>query len=104
MSFLTAIWSVSTRRYAAPKPSALRFATSRICANIMRAWHANLEMRRDEIIAATDERTYRIWKIYMAGSASNFWRGQMGLIQTLLAKTEGGGPAKIPASRRDLYA
>jgi cyclopropane-fatty-acyl-phospholipid synthase len=73
-------------------------------ARTLRAWYANLETRRDEIIAATDERTYRIWKIYMAGSASNFWRGQMGLIQTLLAKTEGGGPAKIPASRRDLYA
>jgi cyclopropane-fatty-acyl-phospholipid synthase len=63
-----------------------------------------LEARRDEIIATTDERTYRIWKIYMAGSASNFWRGQMGLIQTLLAKTENGGPANIPATRRDLYA
>ncbi len=73
-------------------------------ARTLRAWYSNLENRRDEIIAATDERTYRIWKIYMAGSASNFWRGQMGLIQTLLAKTENGGPAKIPPTRRDLYA
>jgi cyclopropane-fatty-acyl-phospholipid synthase len=73
-------------------------------ARTLRSWYANLEMRRDEIIAATDERTYRIWKIYMAGSARNFWKGQMGLIQTLLAKTERGGPAKIPATRRDLYA
>jgi len=73
-------------------------------ARTLRAWYANLETRRDDIIAATDERTYRIWKIYMAGSASNFWRGQMGLIQTLLAKTEKGGPANIPATRRDLYA
>jgi cyclopropane-fatty-acyl-phospholipid synthase len=73
-------------------------------ARTLRAWYANLETRRDEIIAATDERTYRIWKLYMAGSASNFWRGQMGLIQTLLAKTEKGGPANIPATRRDLYA
>jgi hypothetical protein len=40
----------------------------------------------------------------MAGSASNFWRGQMGLIQTLLAKTEKGGPANVPATRRDLHA
>jgi cyclopropane-fatty-acyl-phospholipid synthase len=73
-------------------------------ARTLRAWYTNLETRRDEIIAATDERTYRIWKLYMAGSASNFWRGQMGLIQTLLAKTEKGGPANIPATRRDLYA
>jgi cyclopropane-fatty-acyl-phospholipid synthase len=72
-------------------------------ARTLRAWHANLDARRDEIIAATDERTYRIWKIYMAGSARNFWRGQMGLFQTLLAKAD-GGPAPVPASRRDLYA
>jgi cyclopropane-fatty-acyl-phospholipid synthase len=72
-------------------------------ARTLRAWHANLDARRDEVIAATDERTYRIWKIYMAGSARNFWRGQMGLFQTLLAKAE-GGPAKIPPTRRDLYA
>ena len=72
-------------------------------ARTLRAWYTNLENRRDEIIAATDERTYRIWKIYMAGSARNFWRGQMGLFQTLLAKAE-GGPAKVPDTRRDLYA
>jgi cyclopropane-fatty-acyl-phospholipid synthase len=73
-------------------------------ARTLRSWYTNLEARRDEIIAATDERTYRIWKIYMAGSARNFWRGQMGLIQTLLAKTERGGPANVPPTRRDLYA
>ena len=54
-------------------------------------------------IAATDERTFRIWKIYMAGSALNFWRGQMGLIQTLLAKNY-GGPGHLPDTRRDMYA
>jgi cyclopropane-fatty-acyl-phospholipid synthase len=72
-------------------------------ARTLRAWYTNLDARRDEVIAATDERTYRIWKIYMAGSARNFWRGQMGLFQTLLAKAE-GGPAKVPPTRRDLYA
>jgi cyclopropane-fatty-acyl-phospholipid synthase len=73
-------------------------------ARTLRAWYANLEARRDEIIAATDERTFRIWKIYMAGSARNFWRGQMGLFQTLLSKSERGGPANLPPTRRDLYA
>jgi cyclopropane-fatty-acyl-phospholipid synthase len=72
-------------------------------ARTLRSWHTNLEARRDDVIAATDERTYRVWKIYMAGSARNFWRGQMGLIQTLFAKAE-GGPAHVPATRRDLYA
>jgi cyclopropane-fatty-acyl-phospholipid synthase len=72
-------------------------------ARTLRAWYANLELKRDDVIAATDERTFRIWQIYMAGSALNFWRGQMGLIQTLLAKSD-GGPAHVPATRRDLYA
>jgi cyclopropane-fatty-acyl-phospholipid synthase len=72
-------------------------------ARTLRAWYSNLEAKRDDVIAATDERTFRIWKIYMAGSALNFWRGQMGLIQTLLAKNE-GGPGKLPSTRRDLYA
>jgi cyclopropane-fatty-acyl-phospholipid synthase len=72
-------------------------------ARTLRAWYANLEARRDEVIAATDERTFRIWKLYMSGSAHNFWRGQMGLFQTLLAKAD-GGPGPVPATRRDLYA
>jgi cyclopropane-fatty-acyl-phospholipid synthase len=71
-------------------------------ARTLRAWYTNLDTKRDDIIAATDERTFRIWKIYMAGSALNFWRGQMGLIQTLLAKAE-NGPGPVPATRRDLY-
>jgi cyclopropane-fatty-acyl-phospholipid synthase len=72
-------------------------------ARTLRAWYANLEARRDEVIAATDERTFRIWKLYMSGSAHNFWRGQMGLFQTLLAKAD-GSPGPIPPTRRDLYA
>jgi cyclopropane-fatty-acyl-phospholipid synthase len=71
-------------------------------ARTVRAWYANLEANRDRAVAATDERTFRIWRIYLAGSARNFWRGQMGLFQTLLAKNL-GGPGRIPATRRDLY-
>jgi cyclopropane-fatty-acyl-phospholipid synthase len=71
-------------------------------ARTLRAWYANLEAKRDQAIAATDERTFRIWRIYLAGSARNFWRGQMGLYQTLLAKNL-GRPAPVPPTRRDLY-
>ncbi len=71
-------------------------------ARTLRAWFANLEANRERAIAATDERTFRIWRMYLIGSARNFWRGQMGLFQTVLAKNL-GGPAPIPATRRDLY-
>ena len=72
-------------------------------ARTLRAWYGNLEARKDAVIAATDERTFRIWKIYMAGSARNFWRGQMGLVQSLLAKSS-NAPGRVPPTRRDLYA
>jgi cyclopropane-fatty-acyl-phospholipid synthase len=71
-------------------------------ARTLRAWYANLEARRDDVVSATDERTFRIWKLYMAGSARNFWRGQMGLFQTLLTKAQ-NRPAPVPSTRRDLY-
>jgi cyclopropane-fatty-acyl-phospholipid synthase len=73
-------------------------------ARTLRAWTANLDANRDEVIAATDERTYRIWRMYMTGSARNFSNGQMGLFQTLLAKPDAAGVSTVPATRRDLYA
>lgn len=72
-------------------------------ARTLRAWAANLERARDEVIAATDERTFRIWKLYLTGSARNFANGQMGLFQTLFAKPFAGGAVPIPPTRRDLY-
>jgi cyclopropane-fatty-acyl-phospholipid synthase len=72
-------------------------------ARTLRAWYANLSANRDQAIAASSERTFRIWSMYLAGSARNFWRGQMGLLQTLLAKNL-GQPGPVPATRRDLYA
>jgi cyclopropane-fatty-acyl-phospholipid synthase len=73
-------------------------------ARTLRGWLANLDAHRDEVIAATDEQTYRIWRIYMGGSARNFTNGQMGLFQTLFAKPNVSGAVTIPATRRDLYA
>jgi cyclopropane-fatty-acyl-phospholipid synthase len=73
-------------------------------ARTLRAWVANLDAHRDDVIAATDEHTYRVWRIYLTGSARNFTNGQMGLFQTLLAKPDASGVATIPRTRRDLYA
>jgi cyclopropane-fatty-acyl-phospholipid synthase len=71
-------------------------------ARTLRAWYANLEANREHAIAATSERTFRIWRMYLAGSARNFRRGQMGLFQTLLSKNVAGRSA-VPPTRRDLY-
>jgi cyclopropane-fatty-acyl-phospholipid synthase len=72
-------------------------------ARTLRAWGANMRERIDAVVAATDARTERIWRLYMAGSARNFALGRMGLAQTLLAKPRPDGSADIPATRRDLY-
>jgi cyclopropane-fatty-acyl-phospholipid synthase len=72
-------------------------------ARTLRAWVANLEKNRVAAIDATDERTERVWRLYMTGSARNFTLGRMGLVQTLLAKPLPDGTSRIPATRRDLY-
>jgi cyclopropane-fatty-acyl-phospholipid synthase len=72
-------------------------------ARTLRAWVANLESNRTEAIAATSEHTYRVWRLYMTGSARNFGLGRLGLAQTVLAKPRSDGSSQIPATRRDLY-
>lgn len=72
-------------------------------ARTLRAWVANLESRYDDVVRLTDERTYRIWRLYMAGSAQGFNRGRMGLFQTLLSRPDAGGRAGVAPTRRNLY-
>jgi cyclopropane-fatty-acyl-phospholipid synthase len=73
-------------------------------AKTLRAWVANLRTNRAAAIDATDERTERVWRLYMTGSARNFTLGRMGLVQTLLAKPRPDGTSRVPATRRDLYS
>lgn len=70
----------------------------------LRAWVSNLERNRDAAVAATNEQTYRAWRLYMAGSAQGFRTGRMGLFQSLLAKPLANGSLPVlPPTRRDLY-
>jgi cyclopropane-fatty-acyl-phospholipid synthase len=50
----------------------------------LRRWVAHLESNHDRAVAASSERTYRIWRLYMAGSAIAFERGAIGVYQSLL--------------------
>jgi cyclopropane-fatty-acyl-phospholipid synthase len=72
-------------------------------ARTLRAWVANLESNRTQAIAATSEHAYRVWRLYMTGSARNFGLGRLGLAQTVMAKPRGDGSSRIPLTRRDLY-
>lgn len=68
----------------------------------LRAWILNLERNRAAAIAAAGETSYRLWRLYMAGSAQGFNRGRIGVFQSLLARSE-RGRVVLPATRRDLY-
>ena len=72
-------------------------------ARTLRAWNANLTAQRVTAVETSDERSVRIWELYMAGSARNFALGRMGLMQTLLGKPRPDGTLDIPPTRRDLY-
>jgi cyclopropane-fatty-acyl-phospholipid synthase len=51
----------------------------------LRHWVSNLERNRDAAIAAAGEEVYRIWRLYMAGSAVAFERGRISVYQMLLS-------------------
>ena len=70
----------------------------------LRSWVENLAQHYQAAVDASDWRTERIWRIYMAGSARSFALGRMGLMQTLLAKPRRDGASDVPPTRRDLYA
>lgn len=51
----------------------------------LRRWVAALEQNRTQAIQAASERVYRIWRLYMAGSALAFEQAGIGVHQVLLA-------------------
>ena len=52
----------------------------------LRHWVANLESNREAAIKAADEITYRIWRMYMAGSVVAFERSAISVYQAIFAK------------------
>ncbi len=66
-------------------------------------WVRRLEEKHEEARRLTDEATYRIWRLYMAGSAHGFWTGRLNLYQALLVKAA-NGKSGLPLSRADWYA
>ncbi len=51
----------------------------------LRHWVANLERHHEQAQQTASEEIYRIWRLYMAGSAVAFERGNIGVFQLLLA-------------------
>jgi len=69
----------------------------------LRHWVKRLEDRHEAARAFVDEATYRIWRLYMAGSAYGFAHGQLAIYQTLFSKPDEQGHSHLPLTRRDWY-
>lgn len=69
----------------------------------LRHWLRRLEERRLEACRFVDERTFRLWKLYLAGAAHTFRTGRNNVFQVLLVKPL-HGESGLPLTRADWYA
>ena len=66
-------------------------------------WVRRLEAQHEQALQVADEPTYRIWRLFMSGSAYGFEQGRINVYQTLLVKPDGGASG-LPLTRADWYA
>ena len=71
-------------------------------ARTLRLWVRRLESRYDDARRIVNEATYRIGRIYMAGSAHAFATGRVNLYQVLFSKPD-NGTTHLPLTRADWY-
>jgi cyclopropane-fatty-acyl-phospholipid synthase len=69
----------------------------------LRHWLHRLQAHHGEALRFVDEATYRVWRLYLAGSAHGFRRGQLAVYQTLLARLDSAGQSNLPLTRGDWY-
>jgi cyclopropane-fatty-acyl-phospholipid synthase len=67
-------------------------------------WVERLEANREAAIAAVGEKIYRVWRIYMAGSANSFERGWLSIHQVVAGRPHADGTLPLPLSRDYIYA
>ncbi|MGZ5115865.1 MAG: class I SAM-dependent methyltransferase [Burkholderiales bacterium] len=66
-------------------------------------WVGRLEAHRREAVALVGEKNYRIWQIYMAGSAWAFERGWLSIYQLLAGRPDPSGKLCYPLTREHIY-
>lgn len=72
-------------------------------ANTLWHWVDRLETGRDAAVALVGEKNYRVWRIYMAGSAHAFARGWMSVYQVLAGRPAPDGTLDLPLTRDYMY-
>ncbi len=69
----------------------------------LRNWVRRLEAHHEQALNYVDEPTYRVWRLFMSGSAYGFTAGSLNLYQALLVKPGNGGQSGLPLRREDWY-
>jgi len=69
----------------------------------LRRWVEGLRQNEDLLLAQVSKVTYRIWLLYMAGSAAAFRRGDIGVYQVLFSRPDRGN-SQLPLTRDDWYS
>jgi len=69
----------------------------------LRHWVRRLESHHQEALRHVDEPIYRVWRLFMSGSAYGFSSGRLNVYQALLVKPGLGGESGLPLSRDDWY-
>ena len=73
-------------------------------AMTLRHWVHRLEMHKEQALRHVDEPTYRVWRLFMAGSADGFRTRRLNLYQSLLALPGKEGASGLPLTRADWYS
>ncbi len=72
-------------------------------AKTLGMWSGNFEGRLPEAVAASSERTARIWRVYLAGCAHAFEQGWISIYQILASKQTHPGRTDLPLTREWMY-
>lgn len=68
----------------------------------LRLWVRRLASKADQARNIVGDDTYRIWRLYMSGSAHAFTSGRLNLYQVLLSKPD-KGESHLPLTREDWH-
>ncbi len=69
----------------------------------LRRWVEGLQQNEEALRNHVSDTTFRIWLLYMAGSAAAFRRGDIAVYQILLSRPN-RGQSELPLTREDWYA
>ena len=72
-------------------------------AKTLEHWSRRLDSRLSEAAQAVTDRTLRIWRAYLAGSAYGFAQGWMSVYQLLGSRQARPGTPDVPLTRDYMY-